>query len=312
MRLYIDKENLISLISSKAQDSFEDCARAVRRELDVQYNFSKEEIKSNDALQFWFNRFGQGVKGTQDFVPEKKPEVFPPRPLKTNFYNDKNPETLKAIYLLNDNHICDLVKQKSCVLIGKLGEETKVLSSLLIEGSETQAKKILSWKEYCPALPLTDIIICDNHYFKHATTYAKNDNELIRSLVKIPQSSPVNVVIFTKSGEIDSKIDIKKEQINIKEIVKKATNSNKSSVTIVTSYSTHDRCLITNYYRIKHGSCFHLNDNGLKEDVTTEIKSHINRSNEEQSKHLIDVFQKVLNRSPICIGDKKSNFLTFQ
>ena len=312
MRLYIDKENLLSLIASKAQDSFEDCARAIRRELDVQYNFSKEEVKSSIELQYWFSRFGQGVKGDQDFVPEKKPEVFPPRPLKSNFYNAAVPKTLTAVYLLNDDHVCELIQQKSCVMVGKVGEETKVLSSLLIEDSETPACVIPSWRSYCPHLPLTDIIVCDNHYFKNSYIYSKNNNELIRALVDIPQESPVNVVIFVKRGEIDHSIKLEEKQKQIKDIVKKATGSSKSSVTIVQTSSTHDRCLITNYFRIKHGSSFHLQDSGLKKDVTTEIKSHINRKNGEQSCYLIKVLQNVLDKSPTCVGDKKSNFLTFK
>ena len=39
MRLYIDKENLVSLMKSQAQGCFEDCVRAIRKDIDVQYNF---------------------------------------------------------------------------------------------------------------------------------------------------------------------------------------------------------------------------------------------------------------------------------
>ena len=311
MKLYIDKENLLSLIGSRAQDSFEDCAKAMRCWLDVQYNFSKEEIKSNELLMSWFIRYGQGVKGEQDFVPERKPDIFPPRPLKSNFYNIDIPKSLTAVYLLNDEHICTIVHQKSCVLIGKVGEEIPALSSLLLEDTEVPTSEISSWKDYCPSLPLTDIIICDNHYFKDKYIYSKNDNELIKSLVNVPQNSPVNVVFFIKTGEVDRNINLEEEQKRVKELVKKATGSNKSAVTIVESYATHDRCLITNYYRIKHGSCFHLRDNSIKSDVTTEIKSHIRRNNEEISKHLISKFQNIIDNKAICIGDKRSNFLSF-
>lgn len=311
MRLYIDKDNLISLMNSRSQDSFEDCARSIRRELDVQYNFSKEDIKSNETLMLWFSRFGQGVKGKQNFVQENNPQIYPPRPLKSNFFNGQR-DALTAIYLLNDEHICEVIQQKSCLLVGKIGEELNVLSSLLLEETETNTSRIPSWKDYCPMLPFTDLIICDNHYFKDQYIYEKNDNELIRALVEIPNDSPVNLVIFTKKGEVDRSINLEKEQKRIKEIVKKATGCKKSSVTIVVSYATHDRCLITNYYRIKHGSCFHLKNNNIKPDVTTEIKSHLKHNNEEVSLNLIEVFQDILNKSATCIGDKKSNFLNFR
>ena len=310
MRLYIDKENLISLVESRKHECFEDCARVIRKELDVQYNFSKQDIRSNDFLISWFSQFGQGIKGKQSFVPENSANVVPPRPLKSNFYN-RDSSALTAIYVLNDAHICDVVQQKSCVLVGKVGDEIKILSSLLIEDKETLSSQIDSWKNYCPTLPLTDVIICDNFYFKNLETYSSNDNELIKALASIPHQSPVNVVIFTKIGEVDSSINLDNEQKKISGVVKEVTGSKKSSVTIVLSYSTHDRCIITNYYRIKHGSCFHLKDNNLKPDVITEIKSHVNRNNEKITQDLIGTFQKIIDKLPDCIGDKKSNFLCF-
>ena len=91
----------------------------------------------------------------------------------------------------------------------------------------------------------------------------------------------------------------------------KATNSKKSTATILTAYRTHDRILITNYYRIKHGSCFHLKDNSLKEDVTTEIKSHVNRHNEMVSRGLLAVYQKIANNAVERYGDQVSNLLKF-
>ena len=310
MRLYIDKENLVSLISSKDRDSFEECARVIRRDLDVKYNFSKEEIRSNETLMAWFMRFGQGVTGNIEYNNSNK-DTFPPRPLKSNFYNNDRDDSLYSIYLLNDAHICDVVNQKGSVLIGKVGEETKLLSSLFLDDTETPASEILSWQDYCPLMPLTDIIICDNHYFKNKYTYEKNDNELIVSLLRVPQNSPVNVVIITKEREVDPGIDLQQMQKEIKDVVKKMTGSSKSSVTILTTYSTHDRNLITNYFRIKHGSCFHLKDNGLKPDVTTEIKTHIIRKNEVVTKRLLGVFQRIANSPVKCIGDRKSNFLKF-
>ena len=310
MRLYIDKENLISLIESRDNECFEDCARVIRKDLDVQYNFSKQEILSNEYLMSWFSQFGQGIKGKQSFVPENSAYVVPPRPLKSNFYT-RDSNALTSIYLLNDAHICDVVQQKSCVLIGKVGDEIRILSSLLIENKETLSSKIDSWKNYCPVLPLTDIIICDNFYFKDKETYSKNDNELIKALAGIPHQSPVNVVVYTKIGEVDASINLDNEQKTISRVVKEVTGSKKSSVTIVLSYSTHDRCIITNYYRIKHGSCFHLKGNNLKPDVITEIKSHVNRNNEKITQDLIETFQKIIDKLPDCIGDKKSNFLSF-
>ncbi|MBR5084481.1 MAG: hypothetical protein IKX33_07745, partial [Prevotella sp.] len=206
----------------------------------------------------------------------------------------------------------DVIKLKSCILIGKTGEEINLLSSLIIEGTECQAKEIHSWSDYLPSLPLTDIIISDNHYFKSLQTYKNNKNELLKYLCGIPNNSPINVIIITKENEIDSQLDLNIEIDNLKKLVKNASKSSKSSVTILTTYKSHDRALITNYYRVKHGACFHLNDNGLKNDVLTEIKSHAYISNERISKALINgIFQEIASGPVKCYGDKKSNYLKF-
>ena len=274
MKLYIDKSNLISLVNSKNSPEFLDCADLIRRHFDVKYNFPKDDVKAEEHLMAWFSKYGQGVGGNALYFSKDESEMFPPRPVKSNFYNTGTNDLLTSIYLLEDEHICDVISSKSCILIGKIGEELKVLASLIMDNTETPAVKITSWGDYLPKLPLTDIIISDNHYFKFQETYKKNDNELIRFLSNIPNNSPVNVIIVTKEGEVDNNINLEEEQGKIKDIVKKASGSTKSSVTIVTTYKSHDRSLITNYYRIKHGSCFHLKSNGLKGDVMTEIKSH--------------------------------------
>ena len=309
MRLYIDKENLVSLMKSQAQGCFEDCVRAIRKDIDVQYNFSNEEIKNDELLVAWFRRFGSGVDTKQLFVPKDSPQIKPPRPLKSNFYTSDGRNGYTAVYLLNDCHMCEVVAQKSCVLIGKIGEETRIISSLFLEDTETDSISITSWRDYCPTLPVSDIVLCDNHYFKNKITYEKNDNELIKAIACIPHESPINVVIITKEDQVGVNLSI--EQKHIKDIVKKATGSKKSTVTILTTKKAHDRCLITNYYRIKHGSCFHLIDSGIKADVTTEIKSHIKRNNERVTKKLLTTFQNIVDDPYQCYGDRVSNLLEF-
>ena len=311
MKLYIDKENLISLMKSRNQSEFNDCYSLIRKNFDVLYNFPKSALKSDELLMAWFSSYGEGVKGEKVFA-EKGEEILPPRPLKSNFYNSGDAQWLLSAYLLNDAHICDVINKKSCILIGTIGDELNVINSLIIEDSEILASEITSWSDYLPNLPLTDIIISDNHYFKSLNTYRANNNELLRYLCSIPNNSPVNVVIITKENELDPNIDLETEKDEIKKMVKNITGSTKSSVTILTTYKTHDRALITNYYRVKHGCCFHLNDNGLKKDVLTEIKSHAYINNERISENLISgIFQDIASSPARCFGDKKSNFLNF-
>ena len=311
MKLYIDKDNLISLMKSKGESEFLDCSNLIRRNFDVLYNFPKSMVKSDELLTSWFGSYGQGVNGKQEFA-ENEENIFPPRPLKSNFYKANNAELLTSVYLLDDAHICEVIKNKSCVLIGKIGEEIGVISSLILEGSETPAKQILSWSQYLPSLPLTDIVISDNHFFKNKETYDANNNELLRYLCSIPKNSPINVVIITKEGEVDRNINLEAEIKEIKKLIREASGSSKSSATILTTYKTHDRTLITNYYRVKHGCSFHLKDNGLKNDVLTEIKSHGYINNESISKLLLSgIFQEIASHPVECFGDRISNFLKF-
>lgn len=309
MVLYIDKENLLSLVESRNHPNFESCEKLVRNNMDIHCNFSKEEVVENDLLQFWFSLYGQGVGGKVMFCPSE--EITPARPLKTNFYNSYTKDQLSSIYLLNENDKCDLISLKSCVLIGKTGEEISTLEKMMIEGSEIFTKNIV-WQTYCPQLPLTDIIICDNHYFKNKGVYDLNDHELLRKLSVKSNPSAINVIIITKEGEIDPELNIPQEQQKIKDIIRGLSKSVKSTVTILTTYKTHDRNMLSNYFRIKNGSCFHVRNNSIKGDVTTEVKSHAIKHNNQISIGLLSEYQSIADNPVQCIGDRVSNYLNFQ
>lgn len=298
-------------MKSKDQQGFVDCSNLIRKNFDVLYNFPKDELKTNSLLMAWFSSYGQGVNGKPEFA-NKPEEVYPIRPLKSNFYNSGDKGALSSVYLLDDSHICNIIKNKACLLIGGVGDELNVVSSLIMDDTEILTEKIPSWRQYLPSLPLTDIVISDNHYFKSKEVYESNNNELLRYLCGIPQNSPVNVVIITKKGEVDRRIDLDEEIKNIKKIVRNSSGSSKSTATILTTYKSHDRALITNYYRVKHGCSFHLKDNGLKGDVLTEIKSHGILTNEMISKQLLTgIFQEIASQPAECFGDRESNFLKF-
>ncbi len=309
MVLYIDKENLLSLVESRNHPSFESCEKLIRNNMDIHCNFSKEEIVENDLLQFWFSLFGQGVGGKVMFCPTEV--ITPDRPLKTNFYNSYTKDQLSSIYLLNENDKCDLISLKSCILIGKIGEEISTLEKLMIEGSEIFSKNI-DWNTYCPQLPLTDIIICDNHYFKNKEVYDLNNHELLRKLSLKSNSSAIKVIIITKEGEIDTALNIEQEQQKIKEIVRGLSGNVKSAVTILTTRKIHDRNMISNYFRIKNGSCFHVKNNGIKGDVTAEVKSHAIKHNNQISIGLLSEYQSIADNPVQCFGDRVSNYLNFQ
>ena len=315
MRLYIDKENIESIITNRKDnlDKFSELARYVKKGLIVHYNFPKEEMLENQYLQAWFKTVkGEGVSSVSEFCPPSN--VFPVRPVKTNFLSSCQPNALRSIYFLNmKQNISKVIQDKQCILISNVGEEYDSIEKLLtLEDKETLTSSILSWSSYCPQLPLTDIIICDEHYFKNKEVYDKNHNEIITSLCNTPKNQ-INVVIITKEGEVDPTIDINTECQNIKQQISVTSNiSGKNCrVTVLTTYKTHSRHLITNYFRIVHTSCFHLKDNGLKGDVNTDIASHVNKNSNEVTDKLLVLFQTIVDSPVKCFGDKISNFLKF-
>lgn len=311
MVLYIDKENLISLVRSEDKACFVEYSNLIRKNLDIQYNFSKEDIRSNAFLAFWFSQLGSGVGGVQEFCPPKN--IVPERPMKSNFIKDLDASGRSALFFLNDIDKCTAVESKCCVMVSKIGDELPKLKAVFQpdEQGEILTYRITDWGDFLPKLPLSDIIICDNHYFKDKEVYEANGNEIIRFLSSIPHESPVNVVIIVKDSEVDTKIDLAAEQSRIKALVKRASGSTKSNVTILTTNKTHDRALITNYYRVKQGSSFHIKDIHVKHDISAEIKTHAIRKNHEFTVSLLNEYQDIASQPVNCIGDKICNYLTF-
>lgn len=311
MVLYIDKENLISLVRTKDKASFVEYSNLIRKNLDIQYNFSKEEIIGDEFLTFWFSKLGSGVGGVQEFCPPRN--RVPKRPMKANFIKDLNASGRSALFFLNDIDKCTAVESKCCVMVSKIGDELSKLKAVFQpdEQGEILTYRITDWGDFLPKLPLSDIIICDNHYFKDKEVYEANENEIIRFLSSIPHESPVNVVIIVKDSEVDTKIELAEEQSRIKALVKRASGSKNSTVTILTTNKTHDRALITNYYRVKQGSSFHIKHIYVKHDVSAEIKTHAIRKNHEFTVSLLNEYQDIASQPVKCIGDKICNYLTF-
>ena len=315
MYLYIDKENVESLVKGRKEHLalYDEFVRSVKKGLGVYYNFSKEDFLKNPFLQAWFATVkGDGVMTTSDFCPPN--DVFPARPIKTNFLNACGPDAYRSLYFLcMEDHIAKTIQEKQCILICNVGEEYEIIDKLVaLEDKEILTKSIASWDSYCPKLPLTDIVLCDDHYFKNKLVYDENNNEVLTSLCQTPKHQ-INVVIITKEGEIDPAFNLNQECMNIKEQISAISgiSKGKCKVTVLTTYRTHSRHLITNYFRIIHTSCFHLINNGLKDDVNTDIAPCIKRNANEMTDNLLAVFQSVASSYVQCFGDKESNLLNF-
>lgn len=128
MDIYIDKENLLSLINSRTENLYNDCIKILKKQLNIFFNFPKDDLKSDDKLMAWFTSFQEGVGGNNVFSFGNN---FPQRPLKSNSHKAFNSHQLSSIYLINDERF-DVLKATGTILLGKPGEELIILNSLFL------------------------------------------------------------------------------------------------------------------------------------------------------------------------------------
>jgi len=295
-------------MDSKEDPRFFECFHFIRKNFDICYNLSKEDITTDARLMYWFKNFATGT-GTCRYEYHGTSDARPQRPLASNFY--KTERSLRSsVFLVDDDSKCDFISQKNCIAIGKVGQELSVIERLIIDDKESLAVDVRSWSEYCPELPLSDIVICDNYYFSSKRVYLQNNNDIIKALVKVQQSA-VNLVLIVKDNEIDNELNLVTLQLELKNLLKDLTGSKDSTVTIITTYAAHDRYAITNYMRVNTGCGFMLKGNGLKSNVTVDVKSNANRTCEKITKQLLDEFNTITRRPVRCIGDRVSNLLNF-
>ena len=330
MELVIDKRNVFSLLSelSKSDYSLHEYNDIIKKGLNIVFNFDLSETsqKEQEQLGQWVKSLTLRKKSRRPLSIKwreqiEKKDKINTREIKSGFVKTLTSKQKRGIYLLDDaickkSNIIEVIKDKGSILIGKVGEETKILDSINLEDTETTACEI-RWENYCPSLPLTDIIICDNHFFKHKTRYEKNIDDLLRGLCKFPIKSSINCVIIIKTEEIDSYIKLDEIKNEIEKKLKEITG-HECSVTIVQTYDTHDRSIITNYYRIKIGSTTQIDDSGTKGDVLVETKSNAVWNTEKITDDLLNQYQKIINtitnnkdNEKIIIGKRKCNFLSF-
>lgn len=326
MELYIDKENVLSFIESRTEYMYEDCVKLMKKQLDVNFNFSKDELKKDKSLMIWFTKnFTEGVEVSKF----KFNSCFPEKPLKSNSALYFNSSQLSAVYLLDHESVPKL-KGAGSVLIGEVGEEIMTLHKLFFMQEDylfdktwkIGAKSFEKWSDLEPfSFPLTDIIIVDPYVISSLDDCKNNLIPYLKSLVKITKSR-LNIVIYTNK---DNCWDFDQLNLLIKAGVKEVTgiNPNLSIVTYterrgVPSRGEHDRTILMNYKRIKSGDTFnYFNNEGMITTKGRELQylSLARRENFNLAKELINDLQghvDFFKRNNTNIqGDKKSNFLNF-
>lgn len=345
MDLYLDKDNLLSLIHSKDneeyQDVYEDCMRMVKRQLCLRCSFPNplasqpnniEEKKDKMILEAFFSQKCSG----QGDVPKTKFEedVFPQRPLKSNCYNSFRGDKRSSGFFVCDDKVA-AVKNKGGIMISQKGDEIDSLRRLFC-GKDYDYHQLYniqenfqSWSRIYDdghALPITDIIILDRYLGNNENEMDYNLYEIIRCLVSNCKDE-VNVVIVTKRDpdKKDYVIDWDGIRRRIKSILKKVTGVTGNVTICFTSKSKeiknlHDRTIFTNYRLFRSGDSFSYFDskgglitNGMSLDVDSLAKY----DNYKYAMTFIGYVQEICDyaRTYHLIfegSDMKSNYLTFE
>ncbi|WBX78101.1 hypothetical protein PG911_07550 [Tenacibaculum ovolyticum] len=326
MDIYIDKANLLSFVKSKENPLFSDCNGLLKKQLNVYFNFPKEELKSSALLMQWATTLSQGVNPNTVIKFDYKE---PKRPLKSNSSNNFCINKLSSVYLLEDIETTKF-KNSGCVLVGEVGEEIEVFNKLFISQNDYLFERKLringaefkSWSDLEHySLPLTDIIIVDPYITSDPSLLASNLEVLLKTIA-IKANSKVNIVIYTN---IDKSLPYNQISPVVRKAIKQVTSIG-PKFTLVTykdqkgqkSRAEHDRTVITNYYRIYSGDTFNYFDSTGK--VITKgrelsFSSLANCENFNLSRELIKDLQKNIDffkaNNTGIEGDKSSNFLNF-
>ena len=324
MDIYIDKSNLISFVKSKSHELFDDCNKLLKKQLNVYFNFPKNELKEHPLLLNWITTLSQGIGEHNEIKFDYKE---PARPLKSNSSNVFCSKMLTSVYLLEDNET-EKFQNSGCVLVGKVGEEIQVLNKLFLNQNDYNFEKkwringddFKTWsdlKEY--SLPLTDILIIDPYILsnKNADTDTVDVN-LINYLdvLCVESFTKANVIIVT---------DLSRSNYTFDEIKKKITSKlsnqlgKRPSFTLIFTKREHDRGVLTNYKRIYSGDTFSFwNNKGQKITKGREISysSLAKKENHDLAIKLIEDIQLTItflkeNNPDYIQGDKISNFLKF-
>lgn len=327
MDLYIDIENINSFISNHSHELYADCLKTMQKQLNVYFNFKKEDIAKDDILMAWFKYFtsGVGVKNKQLFNEEK----FPLRPLKSNTYNGFDKQQLSSIYLLNDERI-GLLKEKGAVLVGSPGEEFDVFNQVFFfQGDYKFEKKFKigsphfnKWNDLATySSCVSDILFIDSYILSDSAMIDVNFIPFLKTLVA-KSKCKINLVLFVNNDLVN--VVYSDLSLKVRAAIDSVTGIKPNFTLIkvrdqrgVPSYAEHDRTVFTNYIRVYSGDTFnYFKSDGSKLTKGREIhySSFGDSENHNLSLELVNDIQKKLDELPadIAEGDKKSNFLNFK
>lgn len=317
MTAYFDIENLESYLAQPKNEAFDDSLKMIKKQLDLSFNFSKEEFKKSEALLQFIKTLSEGIGNKKiNYIPEK----FPTRSLKSNSHNNFTVEELLSVYFINDDSL-DKLKNKEDLLIADVGEEMKIFKMLFLHNEDYKFERKLrigsqfqSWVDfgnyYCPYM---DLIIVDNFILSDTSLFETNLQGLIENTLKEGLRKKVNIIIFLKADQ--ENIPFSELKSKLKSLVEeKYTDS--PNITVVKHYTEHDRTILKNFVRVYSGDTFnYFLSNGQKTTKGKEIHfvSIADKENYNLYLEMLADLQKIIDNSQASniVGDRKSKFLNF-
>lgn len=317
MVAYFDLENLESFLKQPKDDFYHDCLKLIKKQLDLSFNFNKEDFKKSEDLMSFIKLLSDGVG---DKVIKYIPEKFPARDIKSNSHKDFSIDELLSVYFINNSDLKKL-KEKDDLLIADIGEEIGMFKTLFLKNGDYKfelklriGEEFSSWKIFKNfQTSHTDIIIVDNYILTDKSLIPTNlngiiDNSLVDNCRKI-----LNIVIFVKGDQMN--IDYTELKTSISVLVK-AKYVESPNVTIIKHYVEHDRTILRNLLRIYSGDTFNYflaNGNKITRGKEIHFSSIADKENYKLYKNTLSDLQAIVNNAVAgnIIGDKKSRFINF-
>lgn len=321
MNAYIEIESLRSLISQRNDERYDECLRMLKRNLNLNFSFSKAEAMADLAVQNWIVGLTSGA-----IAPKPKWDSEYPDPSDELTLDNITVDKLCAIYLLDDEKPQHLA---SAMLVGYCGHELDTLSQLYVRKEiqeyeyEPAPNQIASWRSISAyTAPCTDILISDRYILSKKSLLGRNLYQIINAIVKKTRNLAVNIVLFVESNSIGFDVDLDEVSDTIKQNVEDIVGEEPNVTFVLCTQRPgkqlfHDRLILTNYRAITSGDSFNYFDESGK--VRTggfgiTISSLAKRYNYVQEKVIKTYCDHLKNDASMAVfrGDKKSNFLTFR
>ncbi len=338
MDLYIDRNNLYSLIRAKKETDAElyaECDRLLRRHMHLIFNFDKASCRTDAALLPWLLERGTCGRGRNEESDEFRSEIFPERPVKNNFRSNRGWKLFMSMFMLDlgreesVEHINKLKNTRS-MLVGGVGEEIALLQQLFCTGSfDLHSIYNIRDKNTFPGwqvlkgdghiMPCSDIVIADRYLFgsidKPTDEAVLNQNlyAMLQLFAEEKQDQKVNIVFFTDEISEDCRAAVKKR---VEAIFGKRSGT-KVTFVMFNHERPHDRFILTNYRLFRSGDSFnnYFNEKGLSQTkgLTLDVDSIANNNVCSIVCAIQDWFQGICNNNPSRIfGSKESNFINFK